>query len=114
MVNHGVVTVGPDVESAAVAVILLEQAARQQLLTPGFGGRATRSSEEESLSKRANIHSARMFGAAWDETGRRLRAARTDTGLITLFIAEVSSHLGVQRPFQDALGHLLQQPARTD
>lgn len=66
MVNHGLVTVGPDVESATVAAILLEQAARQQLLTQGFGGWATWSPEEESLSKRANIHSARMFSAAWD------------------------------------------------
>src|SRR5690606_30213577 len=39
LVNHGIVTVGPDLPSATVAAVILERAARQQLLTYAFGGR---------------------------------------------------------------------------
>src|SRR5882724_2592405 len=38
LVNHGIVTVGPDLPSATVAAVELERACRQQLLTQAYGG----------------------------------------------------------------------------
>ncbi len=93
LVNHGLVTAGPDVESATVAAILLEQAARQQLLTMSFGGWATWSSEEESLSKRGNIHAPGMLRAAWDYLVRMLEAGDDRAGAPT----RLPEHLGEAR-----------------
>ena len=78
LVNHGMVTVGPDLETATVAAVLLEQAAKQQLLTRSFGGWATWSDETESLSKRANIYSAAGVSQAWKYLVRRLEAAEAN------------------------------------
>jgi len=74
LVNHGVVTVGSSIQSATVAAVLLEQAAKQQLLTRTFGGWATWSDERESLEKRAHIHSAAAIASVWDYLVRRLDA----------------------------------------
>ena len=38
LVNHGIVTVGPDVETAVVRAVILERACAQQLLVRGHGG----------------------------------------------------------------------------
>ncbi len=73
LVNHGIVTVGPDLQSATVAAILLESACQQQLLTRGYGGWATWSEEDESVSKRNNIYGGSVQ-SVWDYLVRRLDA----------------------------------------
>jgi L-ribulose-5-phosphate 4-epimerase len=82
LVNHGMVTVGPDLQTATVAAVLLEQAAKQQMLTQAFGGWATWSDEIESAAKRANIHSDVAIRAVWDYLVRRLSVASHQPGLI--------------------------------
>ncbi len=72
LVNHGIVTVGPDVETAAVRAVILERACAQQLLVRGHGGWATWSPPEESLSKRANIYPPAAVRSVWDYLVRRL------------------------------------------
>ena len=74
LVNHGIVTVGEDLETATVAAVLLERAAQQQLLTQSFGGWPTWSPEHESLSKRTNIYSPGSVRAVWDYLVRSLPA----------------------------------------
>lgn len=74
LVNHGMVTVGPDVKTATVAAILLEQAAKQQLLTKSFGGWPTWTGEVESASKRGHIYSEGAIASVWDYLVRRLEA----------------------------------------
>lgn len=81
LVNHGMVTVGPDVQTATVAAVLLEQAAKQQMLTRSFGGWATWSDETESVSKRSNIHSGAAIASVWDYLVRRLDAEPLRTQL---------------------------------
>ena len=75
LVNHGIVTVGPDVETAAVRAVILERACAQQLLVRGHGGWPTWSPPEESLSKRANIYAPEAMRSVWDYLVRRLGAA---------------------------------------
>jgi L-fuculose-phosphate aldolase len=72
LVNHGIVTVGKDLETATVAAVLLERACQQQLLTHGFGGWPTWSGPEESLSKRQNIYADGPVRAVWDYLVRSL------------------------------------------
>jgi L-fuculose-phosphate aldolase len=74
LVNHGMVTVGPDVQTATVAAVLLEQAAKQQLLTRSFGGWPTWTGEAESASKRLHIYSEGAIASVWDYLVRRLAA----------------------------------------
>ncbi|HEY0934275.1 MAG TPA: class II aldolase/adducin family protein [Trebonia sp.] len=74
LVNHGMVTVGPDLQTATVAAVLLEQAARQQLLTRAFGGWATWSDDAESASKRSHIYSDAAVASVWDYLVRQLDA----------------------------------------
>ena len=66
LVNHGIVAVGPDVRSATVAAVVLEQACRQQILTHTAGGWPTWSPPEESLDKREHVYNDRALGAVWD------------------------------------------------
>lgn len=75
LVNHGIVTVGPDLPSATVAAVLLERACRDQLLTQSFGGWPTWSTAAESVSKRTNIYSSTAIAAVWNYLVRRLPAA---------------------------------------
>jgi len=72
LVNHGMVTVGRDLKAATVAAILLEQAAKQQLLTATFGGWPTWTAAEESASKRAHIYSESAVDSVWDYLVRQL------------------------------------------
>lgn len=74
LVNHGMVTVGPDIKTATVAAILLEQAAKQQLLTKSFGGWPTWTDETESAAKRGHIYSEGAIASVWDYLVRRLEA----------------------------------------
>lgn len=75
LVNHGVVTVGPDLRHAAVAAILLERAAYQQFLTRGFGGWPHWSTPEESLAKREHIYHEQAVDQVWAYLLRRLPSA---------------------------------------
>ena len=75
LLNHGIVTVGPDLPTATVRAIILEQACQQQLLTRAAAGDGlTWTSDEEALAKRAHIFSDRSIQAAWDYLMRRLPA----------------------------------------
>ncbi len=74
LVNHGMVTVGPDLPTATVAAVLLEQAARQQLLTRAFGGWTSWSDETESAAKRDHIYSGGAVASVWDYLVRQLSA----------------------------------------
>jgi ribulose-5-phosphate 4-epimerase/fuculose-1-phosphate aldolase len=74
LVNHGVVTVGPDVPTAVVRAIVLEQACQQQLLTHGFGRWATWTPPEEAVVKREHISAPVHVRSLWDYLVRRLGA----------------------------------------
>lgn len=72
LVNHGIVTVGEDIQTATVRAVVLEQAARQQLLTNQMGGWPTWSDSEESLQKRLHVYNDRAIHAVWDYLVRNL------------------------------------------
>jgi len=72
LVNHGIVTVGKDVESAVVRAVILERACRMQLLVKSFGGWPTWSDPEESLSKRNNIYPHAHLHQVWRYLRRQL------------------------------------------
>jgi L-ribulose-5-phosphate 4-epimerase len=72
LVNHGIVTVGPDVETATVRAILLERACAEQLLVETHGGAARSSSPDEARSKRSNIYSPEALRSVWDYLVRQL------------------------------------------
>lgn len=66
LVNHGIVAVGPTVQLATVAAVVLEQACRQQILTHTAGGWPSWSPPAESLDKREHVYNDRALGAVWD------------------------------------------------
>ncbi|UVF80745.1 class II aldolase/adducin family protein [Gordonia mangrovi] len=72
LVNHGVATVGPDLQSATVAAIVLDRACRQQLLTRAYGGSPTWSDADESLAKREHIYGGKARHQVWDYLVRQL------------------------------------------
>ncbi|MFE4758495.1 class II aldolase/adducin family protein [Streptomyces mirabilis] len=72
LVNHGIVTVGPDLETATVTAVLLERACQQQLLTHGFGGWPVWSDPAESHAKRDHIYSEAALRQVWDYLVRGL------------------------------------------
>ncbi|MDL5159065.1 class II aldolase/adducin family protein [Actinomycetospora termitidis] len=72
LVNHGIVTVGPDLQTATFAALLLETAAEQMLRTLSFGGHPTWTDDEESLVKREHIYHPAAVHSAWDHLVRRL------------------------------------------
>lgn len=72
LVNHGIVTVGPTLQIATVAAVILERAAHQQWITHGFGTWPTWSDHDESLSKRAHIFHDQALGQVWDYLVRQL------------------------------------------
>ncbi|TSI12456.1 class II aldolase/adducin family protein [Brevibacterium aurantiacum] len=72
LVNHGVAVVGPDLQAATVAAVILDRACRQQLLTQGYEGNPSWSAPEESLAKRDNIYSQAAMVQAWDYLVRQL------------------------------------------
>lgn len=74
LVNHGIVTVGPDLETAVVRAVVLEQACHQQMLTHAFGGWPAWSDATESAAKRAHIYNDRAVHAVWDQLVRQLPA----------------------------------------
>jgi L-fuculose-phosphate aldolase len=72
LVNHGIVTVGPDAPTAVMTAVLLERACRMQLLAMSATGWATWSSDEEALSKLRNCYSPELLRQAWDYLVRRV------------------------------------------
>lgn len=77
LVNHGVAVVGPDLQTATVAAIVLERACRQQLLTSGYGHEPAWTDADESLAKQEHIYPPRALGQVWDYLVRRLPATLT-------------------------------------
>ncbi|MGZ4313893.1 MAG: class II aldolase/adducin family protein [Solirubrobacteraceae bacterium] len=76
LVNHGIVTAGAGVPEAVIRAVLLENAARQQMLTQAFGGAQRFSPDDEALRKRATVWSDGQVAAMWAYLGRRLNPAR--------------------------------------
>jgi L-fuculose-phosphate aldolase len=72
LVNHGIVTVGPDVATAVVTAVLLERACRMQLAAMAGGEIRRWSSDEEALDKREHCYSPELLAQAWDHLVRRL------------------------------------------
>lgn len=72
LVNHGVAVVGPDLQTATVAAVVLDRACRQQLLTQGYGGEPSWSDAEESLAKREHIYGGNARRQVWDYLVRQL------------------------------------------
>lgn len=72
LVNHGIVTTGPDIQTATVRAVLLERACEQQMITNGFGGWPSWSGASESYAKRENIYNTRAVGAVWNYLLRQL------------------------------------------
>lgn len=72
LVNHGVVTVGPDVGTAVMTAMFLEKACRMQLAAAAAGGDLVWSSDEEALGKRERVYGPNQLGAAWRYMLRRL------------------------------------------
>ncbi|BDH55435.1 class II aldolase/adducin family protein [Tsukamurella sp. PLM1] len=72
LVNHGIVTVGPDLETATVAAVILDRACQQQLTTLGYGGTPSWSDPVESRAKREHIYSDEAQHQVWDYLARNL------------------------------------------
>ncbi|MEA2250228.1 MAG: hypothetical protein QOI62_4093 [Solirubrobacteraceae bacterium] len=74
LVNHGMLTVGPDVATAVVTAVLLARACRIQLTAMSAGGWATWSDDAEALSKRGHCYPPELLEQAWAYLVRRLDA----------------------------------------
>lgn len=72
--NHGIVTAGEAVADACIRALLLDKAARIQLLTAGREQVWTR--DEEALSKREHIYHPRAMAGIWAYLGRQARRRR--------------------------------------
>lgn len=72
LVNHGIVTCGATVEQAVVHALLLDIAARNQLLLPG-GTPKYWTSDEEALVKRDRIYSWPNHAQRWPYLLRKLK-----------------------------------------
>jgi L-fuculose-phosphate aldolase len=71
MIHHGIVTCGPDVQTAVLNAVFLERACRTNMRALAVGGPKTWSSDEEALAKREHVYSPH---AAWAYFARRLGA----------------------------------------
>lgn len=76
LVNHGIVTAGAGVRDAVIRAVLLENAARQQMLTEALGGVSRSSPDDEALRKRATVWSEGQVAAMWAYLVRRLERGR--------------------------------------
>jgi L-fuculose-phosphate aldolase len=72
LVNHGIVTVGPDLPTAVVRAVVLERACQQQMLVRTFGADLVASDDEESLAKRDTIWHERTVQLIWEHLVRQL------------------------------------------
>jgi L-fuculose-phosphate aldolase len=75
LVSHGIVTAGATIEDAAVNAILLDKAARAQLMVPGGTPRLW-TNDAEALVKRRRIYNAEALASRWAYLLRLLRASR--------------------------------------
>jgi ribulose-5-phosphate 4-epimerase/fuculose-1-phosphate aldolase len=71
LVNHGIVAVGPNIEAACVAALLLEKACRAQLMAQAAGA-FTWTSDQEALRKRAHIYTPQAIQQIWNYQRRKL------------------------------------------
>lgn len=65
LVNHGIVTVGPDVPMAVMTAILLERACRMQLTAMAAGTVARWSDDDEAVAKRSHCYPVEQLQLAW-------------------------------------------------
>jgi ribulose-5-phosphate 4-epimerase/fuculose-1-phosphate aldolase len=72
LVNHGIVTVGPDVPTAVMTAVLLARACRIQLTAMSAGGWATWSGDAEAIAKRGHAYPPELLAQAWAYLVRRL------------------------------------------
>ncbi|RIR11288.1 class II aldolase/adducin family protein [Mycobacteroides abscessus] len=72
LVNHGIVTVGTNLQSATIAAVILERACTQQLLTYGYGSNPSYSDPPESRQKREHIYTDQSVQQVWDYLVRNL------------------------------------------
>jgi ribulose-5-phosphate 4-epimerase/fuculose-1-phosphate aldolase len=72
LVNHGILTVGPDVPTAVMTAVLLARACRIQLTAMSAGGWATWSDDAEALSKRGHCYPPELLAQAWAYLVRQL------------------------------------------
>ena len=72
LVNHGIVTVGPDLQTATFAALLLESAAEQMLRTIAYRGDPVWTDDDEALVKREHIYHDAAVHTAWDYLVRQL------------------------------------------
>jgi L-ribulose-5-phosphate 4-epimerase len=76
LVSHGIVTAGATIEDAAINAILLDKAARVQLMVPD-GTPKFWTNDTEALAKRARIYNPdNNVAARWPYLLRRLAASR--------------------------------------
>lgn len=71
LVNHGIVVVGPSLEEACVAALLLEKACRAQTIAQAAGA-FTWTADAEALRKRAHIYTPQAIQQIWNYHCRRL------------------------------------------
>jgi L-fuculose-phosphate aldolase len=77
LVNHGIVTAGPDVPTAVLTAVLLDRACRMQLTAMSAGALEHWSDDPEALSKREHCYGPELLRQAWDYLARRVeRQAR--------------------------------------
>lgn len=74
LVAHGIVTVGRTIEEATVNALVLDKAARAQLMVLGGVPRHW-SSDEDALAKRARVHNPQNFADRWTYLLRKLGGA---------------------------------------
>jgi L-ribulose-5-phosphate 4-epimerase len=72
LVNHGIVTAGPDVPTAVVTAVLLDRACRMQLSAMAAGTLRRWSDDNEALSKRQHCYGPELLRQAWDYLARRV------------------------------------------
>ncbi|MQB00653.1 MAG: class II aldolase/adducin family protein [Actinobacteria bacterium] len=73
LVNHGIVTAGPDVPTAVIGTLLLERACRMQVRAASVGEVRRWSDDDEAPSKRRNVYSPQNLASIWEYLVRRLR-----------------------------------------
>lgn len=76
LVNHGIVTAGPDLPTAVLTAIILEKACRVQLAAQATGRDLVWSSDEEALAKRDRVYGPTQIAAAWAYLVRGLPPVR--------------------------------------
>lgn len=72
LVNHGVVTVGPDVATAVMTAVILERACRSQLAGVATGLPLSWTDDDEAVAKRERVYGANQIAAAWAYLRRRV------------------------------------------